>query len=170
MNFISIFAEILGKTPIYAWVILVVLLKRGMNASKDTVLSIKRMLIFPIIFIVWGLEKVINGFAFPGVSILIYITSAFPGIAIGYVLYKHFRQFYLKDDIVYRTGTYMPMVIMMLNFFVKYVLNVVMSIDSQVYNNLEFNLFYAIICGVLVGLSIGGIVQAARFVTSGKIG
>lgn len=169
MNVIFVFAEILGKTPIYAWVILALLFKRGMNASKDTVLSMHKMLLFPIIFIVWGLEKVVNSFAFPGISILVYIILAMPGIAIGYVLYKRFRQFYLKDDMVYRTGTYMPMVVMMLNFFVKYVFNVVMSIHSQVYGSLEFNLCYTIICGFLVGLSIGGIVQAARFITSSKI-
>lgn len=163
MNIVLVLITILAKTPIYAWVILVLLIKRGIKATKDSVLSLKRMLIFPIVFIVWGLEKVILGFAFPVISILTYMGMALIATAIGYVLYRHFRQFYVSDHLIYRSGTYLPMMIMMLNFLVKYILNVVMDIQPKICANLTFNFLYAVICGFLIGISIGGIVQAALF-------
>lgn len=160
MSSISFLSEVVIRTPLYVWIILVVLIKRGLSASRDNVLSFPRMLIFPIIFIIWGLEKVIESFAFPGVSILAYVVLAMIGTPAGYVLYRRFRQFYQKDGVIYRSGTYMPMIVLMLNFLFKYVLNVVMSINPGVCTDISFNLFYVVTGGFLVGLTLGGILQA----------
>lgn len=161
---ITFLAEVVRKTPVYAWVILVVLIKRGLSASKDNVLSFTRMLIFPAVFLVWGLEGLVTHFAFPGGSLLTYGVMAFVGTFGGYGLYGRFRHCYQKDGVIYRSGTYMPLVVMMLNFTVKYALNIAMSINPGFYDSIGFNLFYAVICGCLEGVAIGGICQGYRAV------
>lgn len=160
MFMVSFLSEILRRTPIYAWVIFALLLKRGLGASRDNALSFSKMLIFPVIFIVWGLWKVVTGFAFPMVSIMTYVVFAGVGTSVGYGIYSRFRSFYQRDGVIYRTGTYMPLVVMMLNFLVKYGLNVAMSINPGAYDSMGFNLFYSAACGFSVGLSIGGLLQA----------
>lgn len=157
--------EVVKRTPFYVWIILVLLIMRGLNASRDNELSLPRMLIFPTVFIVWALEEVVAHFGFPGMSILVYAVFAVVGAPAGYVLYSHFRHFYQKDRVIYRTGTYMPMFVMMANFIVKYALNIAMSINPGVYGSMGFNLFYSLMCGFMVGLSLGGILQAYRAVT-----
>lgn len=155
-------AEVVRRTPVYVWVLLAVLISRGLSASKDNVLSFPRMFLFPAVFIIWGLEEVVAHFAFPGGSMLTYGVLAVMGTFGGYALYNRFRHCYQKEGVIYRSGTYMPMVVMMMNFIVKYALNVAMSINPGLYGSVGFNLFYAGICGCLVGLSIGGIFQAYR--------
>lgn len=162
MSVLSFLGEVIRRTPFYVWVIMVLLIMRGLNASRDNVLSFPKMLIFPAVFILWGLEKVVESFAFPGLSILAYAGLGCVGAPAGYVLYCRFRSFYQKDGLIYRTGTYMPMAVMMSNFLVKYGFNVAMSIDPGVYKSLSFNLCYSMVGGFLVGLSIGGILQAYR--------
>lgn len=161
---ITFLTEVVKRTPVYAWVILAVLIMRGLSASKDNVLSLSRMLIFPAVFLIWGLEGVITRFAFPEGSILTYGVLAAVGTLVGYALYDRFRHCYQKDGVIYRSGTYMPLVVMMLNFIVKYAMNIAMSINPGLYGSIGFNLFYAVICGCLEGVAIGGVCQAYRAV------
>lgn len=156
--------ECVKRTPFYVWVILVLLIMRGLNALRDCELSLPRMLIFPAVFVVWGLEEVVQGFGFPGISILVYTAFAVTGLPAGYALYGRFRHIYQKGGVLYRTGTHITMLVMMANFIVKYGLNVVMSINPGIRQSMGFNLFYALMCGFLVGLSIGGVLQAYRAV------
>lgn len=162
MIVIRILAEVIINTPVYAWVILVLLVIRGRMASKDGVLCLPKAFIFPVIFIVWGLENVVNDFAFPWESILAYVVLAALGAPAGYALYKRFRSFYQKAGRIWRTGSYLPLAIMMANFLVKYLLNVALSIDPGLNGRLGFNLFYAVAGGFSVGLSLGGLIQAYK--------
>lgn len=100
--------EVVKRTPFYVWIILVLLIMRGLNASRDNELSLPRMLIFPTVFIVWALEEVVAHFGFPGMSILVYAVFAVVGAPAGYVLYSHFRHFYQKDRVIYRAVTQLP--------------------------------------------------------------
>lgn len=162
MNILLFLAEVIIRTPLFAWVILVVLIMRGMNASRDNVLSVRRMLIFPAVFVVWGLETVVKEFTYQWEALLSYVVLAALGAAAGFVLYRRFRSFYQKDGVVWRSGTHVTMVIMMINFMVKYVLNVAMSINPGFYSSLGFNMFYSMSSGLALGLSIGGIIQAYK--------
>lgn len=157
---IEIIKEVLIGTPIYVWFIFIILLKRGLNSAKDNTLSFQKMLIMPGIFIVWGLEKLVLGFTYLGISMLFYVVFICLGILSGYLLYSRYRKVYIKDGSIYRTGSYLPLAIMMMNFFVKYLLNVALSINSSLHSTLSFNILYSLLCGFSAGLFIGGILQA----------
>lgn len=160
MIIINIISRIISGTPFYVWIIFIYLLNRGIKASKDGELSFSKMFIMPFIFIVWGLEKLFTSFSYLGISMIFYTAFIGLGILVSYSLYSRYRKIYIKDSSLYKTGSYLPMTIMMTNFFVKYLLNVAMSINPLLYNTLSFNILYALLSGFSVGLFIGGILQA----------
>ncbi|MFW2489678.1 DUF6622 family protein [Clostridium chromiireducens] len=160
MMIINIISRIVSGTPFYVWVIFIFLLKRGIKASKDGELSLSKMFIMPSIFIIWGLEKLLIGFSYLGISMIFYAIFMCLGTLISYFLYSRYRKLYLKDGSLYRTGSYLTLTIIMTNFFVKYLLNIALSINPLLYNTLSFSILYALLCGFSVGLFIGGIFQA----------
>lgn len=155
-------SEMIWRTPVYVWVILVVLLQRGLYATKDNVLSLPRMMIFPAVFIVWGLWDVVSDFAHPAASVAAFGALAAAGAPVGHMLYSRFRYFFQKDGVLYRSGSNVTLVVTLVNFVIKYALNVGMSIAPGICGSLGFDLFYSITGGFLVGLSIGGVIQAYR--------
>lgn len=160
MMIINVISEIVSGTPFYVWVILFVLVKRGLKSTKDGELSFSKMLIMPCIFIVWGLDKLLTRFSYLDISMIFYIIFIAVGILLSYFLYSKYRKLYIKENSLYRTGSYLPLTIMMINFFVKYLLNVALSVNPLLYGTLSFNIIYSLLSGFSVGLFIGGILQA----------
>jgi hypothetical protein len=148
---------IITGTPIYVWVILVFLVGRGLSLRKDGPVSIKKSLLMPVIFIVWGLWNVIAGFAFPLPALMVYIISAAVGTGFGYLLYSSTQRFEVRGGVFFRLGNPVPLVVIVTNFIVKYALNVCIAVNPQLLGNLEFNIAYCVASGLAVGLFIGGI-------------
>lgn len=160
MNIINIIAEIISETPFYVWILLIFLLKRGLNSVKDGEVSFPKMFIVPLIFMIWGLEKLFTGFSYLNIAMIFYIIFMCFGLLISYFLYSRYRKLYVKDNSLYKTGTYLPLIFIIVNFFVKYILNIALSINPSLYSALYFSALYSLLCGFSVGLFIGGILQA----------
>jgi hypothetical protein len=160
MNVINIIAEIISGTPFYVWILLIFLLKRGLNSAKDGEVSFQKMFIVPLVFMIWGLEKLFTGFSYLNIAMILYILFMCLGLLISYFLYSRYRKLYIKDNSLYKTGTYLPLIFVIVNFFVKYLLGVALSINPSLYSTLYFSTLYSLLCGFSVGLFIGGILQA----------
>lgn len=151
--------EVIKRTPAMVWFILAFLIVRGLNSSRDGEVSLKRMIIVPLVFMIWGLEKLFTSFHYLSIALVCYVIAAGLGSMLGYVLYSRFRRIYKKEGVFYRTGSYLPLTIILINFFMKYILNVVLAIQPDFHGDLTFNIMYSVVCGVSVGLFIGGIYQ-----------
>ncbi|WP_026890516.1 DUF6622 family protein [Lacrimispora aerotolerans] len=151
--------EVIKRTPAMVWFILAFLIVRGINSSRDGEVSFGRMIIVPLIFMIWGLEKLFTSFHYLSIALVCYVIAAGLGSMLGYVLYSRFRRVYKKEGVFYRTGSYLPLAIILINFFMKYILNVVLAIQPDFYGDLMFNIIYSVVCGVSVGMFIGGIYQ-----------
>lgn len=154
--------EVIKGTPVYVWAILILLIKRGLGAAKDGIISFPKMLIMPAIFVVWGIDKLFIYFPNVGVSLSTYLSFACIGTALGYTLYGRFRHIYTKDNVLYKSGTYLPLMIILINFSIKYCLSVWLAINPALYDDLSFSIFYAALSGFSVGLFFGGVLQVYR--------
>lgn len=154
--------EVLKRTPSTVWFLMAFLIYRGVRAARDGEISFGKMLIVPLLFTAWGLEKLFTQFHHLGISLGAYVLFAALGTAVGYALYSRHRTVYRSNGRIFRSGTYLPMGIMLINFFVKYALNVGMSIDPALYDSLPFCVLYSIVCGFSVGLFFGGIAQVVQ--------
>ncbi|EUJ34116.1 hypothetical protein [Brochothrix thermosphacta] len=119
-------AAIIG-TPIWVWIILLYIIKRGLDMKKDGIVKVGTTFVFPFIFIIWGLETVVTKFSNPLDAIIAYIIALIIGSYIGIVLYSAKQRFYIDEHRLIRKGSSLPLVIILMNFSVKYALNVHMN-------------------------------------------
>jgi hypothetical protein len=153
--------QIFTNTPLWVWFILAFLLKRGVSATKDNPVHLVKSLIVPFVFILWGLEKVFTRFEFPLMIIMTYLIFILMGVIFSYYLYRN-RRFYLKNNVLFQTGSYIPLIVMLFNFLVKYILNVSLAVSPHLYHTFAFNIFYGLICGFTVGLFFGNILRILK--------
>lgn len=153
--------QIFTNTPLWVWFILAFLIKKGISATNNKPVHLVKSLIVPFIFILWGLEKVFTRFEFPLMIIMIYLIFILMGVIFSYYLYRN-RRFYIKNDILFQTGSCIPLIVMLSNFLVKYILNVSLAVSPHLYNTFSFNVFYGLICGFTVGLFFGNILRILK--------
>ncbi|HDR8156263.1 TPA: hypothetical protein QC057_005361 [Bacillus cereus] len=149
--------EVLIRTPLWVWILLFILIKRGIAISQERPINLSKMFLVPVIFMMWGLEKIINKFSHLGYCLISYTIFILPGILIGYLLYKKYQIYFKQDTVIFRKKCYLPLIIILINFFVKYLLNVTLEVSSSSYDDIAFNVMYSAISGLSVGLFFGGI-------------
>ncbi|EKS8376096.1 TPA: hypothetical protein QC285_004706 [Bacillus cereus] len=149
--------EVLIRTPLWVWILLFILIKRGIAISQERPINLSKMFLVPVIFMMWGLEKIINKFSHLGYCLISYTIFILPGILIGYLLYKKYQIYFKQDTVIFRKKCYLPLIIILINFFVKYLLNVTLEVSSSFYDDIAFNVMYSAISGLSVGLFFGGI-------------
>lgn len=153
--------QIFTNIPIWVWLILAFLIRRGVSATKDKPVYFIKSLIIPFIFILWGLDQIFTNFKFHSTIIIVYLFSISVGIIFSYYIYRN-RLFYVKDDTLFQTGSYIPLIIILINFFVKCILNISLARFPYLYNNFSFNIIYGLLCGFTVGLFFGNILRIVQ--------
>ncbi|EEK48373.1 hypothetical protein bcere0002_45520 [Bacillus cereus ATCC 10876] len=73
------------------------------------------------------------------------------------MLYKKYQIYFKQETVIFRKKCYLPLIIILINFFVKYLLNVTLEVSSSSYDDIAFNVMYSAISGLSVGLFFGGI-------------
>lgn len=149
--------EVLIRTPLWVWILLFILIKRGIAISQERPINLSKMFLVPVIFMMWGLEKIISQFSHLGYCLISYTIFILPGILIGYLLYKKYQIYFKQETVIFRKKCYLPLIIILINFFVKYLLNVNLEVSSSSYDDIAFNVMYSAISGLSVGLFFGGI-------------
>ncbi|MDM5248789.1 DUF6622 family protein [Lysinibacillus sp. G4S2] len=149
--------EIFLRTPLWVWILLFILIKRGIAISQERPIHLSKMFLVPFIFMIWGFEKMITQFSYLELCLTSYFLSILPGTLIGYLLYKKYQIFYKQELVIMRKKCYLPLIIILINFMVKYVLNVTLGISPSFYNDISFNIIYSGISGLSIGLFFGGI-------------
>lgn len=149
--------EIFIGTPLWVWILLFFLIKRGIAISQERPINLSKMFLVPMIFMIWGFDKMITKFSHLGYCLISYTIFILLGILIGYLLYQKYQTFFEKETVIFRKKCYLPLIIILINFFVKYFLNVTLGISLSFYDNISFNIIYSAINGLSVGLFFGGI-------------
>ncbi|MFJ7978798.1 hypothetical protein ACIQ1D_00580 [Lysinibacillus xylanilyticus] len=153
----NIIKEVLLGTPIWVWILLFILIKRGIAISQERPINLSKMFVVPFIFMLWGFEKMLTQFSHLEFCLISYFFFIFPGTLIGYLLYKKYQIFFKQESVIIRKKCYLPFIIILINFLVKYLLNVTLSISPSFYNDISFNIIYSAISGLSIGLFFGGI-------------
>ncbi|MEK4677359.1 MULTISPECIES: hypothetical protein [Bacillus] len=151
--------EIVKHTPIWVWLLFYFLLSRGIAASQEREVNISQSLIVPGIFILWGIYNIFANFSFRFYAFLLYIIFLGIGTFLGYKLYSRKHRFFLKNGILFRSKNYLPLMVILINFIIKYALNTYMHINTDAIHSLDFIFLYTITSGTTAGLFCGGIIN-----------
>lgn len=158
LNFIE---AILKGTPFWFWIILIYVIKKGLDYRKEGVVSVKRAFLIPVIFIGGGIAQSF-GLGYQLDSLMTYLAALIVGACFGIVLYSANQTFYMKDNVFTRRGSWLPMFIILANFIVKDFFNVYLSLDANILSSLTFNIVYSILAGLVGGLILGGALNTVR--------
>lgn len=88
--------EVFIRTPLWVWILLFILIKRGIAISQERPINLSKMFLVPMIFMIWGLDKIITKFSYLGYCLISYTIFILPGILIGYLLYAKYQIFSSK--------------------------------------------------------------------------
>lgn len=152
--------QIIANTPIWVWALLAFLIYRGILASADREVPLKRLLIIPAVMLALSVQGIVSTFGITPASTL----SWLPFIAIGAVLaWALFR----RDSIlalpgkgaVFQRGSWMPLVLMMGIFLTKYAVGVTLAMQPYHAQELLFAVGVCALYGLFNGVFIGQVLR-----------
>ncbi|ETT69046.1 MULTISPECIES: DUF6622 family protein [Paenibacillus] len=146
--------QVISSTPSWVWILFILLFIMGIKNSQERPVIFSRMFIAPLIFMAWGLRTITTTFPQLGLTLTSYMIFIIPGFLIGYLLNKRYQSFVRKESVVFKKKSYLPLFIVLLNFIVKYILNVMLIF----YHSSVFHIIYSSANGLTVGLFFGSIV------------
>ncbi|TCM96411.1 hypothetical protein EV294_105278 [Paenibacillus sp. BK033] len=133
-----------------------------MSQEKEVSSNLLKPLLVPGIFITWGLYTIFTAFSFINDAFIVYLICAVAGTFLGYQLYRRNHRFFVRNGALIREKNYLPLIIVLINFVIKYALNIYMHVDADAADTLSFNVLYTAISGISVGLLFGGIWNARQ--------
>jgi len=144
---------ILKATPIWVWAILAALIYLGSKQLKARVVKRYSVLIAPVVFLFLGLMSAGRGpvgFAAWAASLISLASATF------FVWQPTQGARYEENgDLLYMSGSIIPMLLMLAIFLLNYVINVVLAINPAYRSEMVWQVVPALIKGALSGVFIG---------------
>ncbi len=149
--------QILSHTPIWVWLLLAFLISRGVKAMRPREASPSRVLIVPLVFLLWGLSGLIGAEEGLGVKLALFAA----GLGVGLLAGRGLASWMPAPRILREAGALaMPgspvvLILICLAFAAKYVGNVALAIDADPAARFEIACAMAATGGLFSGLFWG---------------
>lgn len=152
--------EIIKGTPYWAWLFLAYFIYVGIQALKERVVSIFRLSLMPILFILWSIFSLYSKTTF---SLILYPFIWIIGMIFGRIFMDKFAITIDKHSKLIRLpGSIIPLILSSSFFFIKYCLGVSYALYPEFSANLLVTGFDAIASGLFSGFSFGRFSQIAE--------
>ncbi|WP_342627782.1 DUF6622 family protein [Nguyenibacter vanlangensis] len=150
-------SDILSHTPIWIWVILFLLVRRGFAALQPERISIARLFILPLVMIGWSLYALTTQMHDAPAAL-----AGFVGIGLIVTVIMH-RRIRLADGLVLERGTMtllrpgMPAILIVSigGFGVRYALGVEVATNPWRVGDVFFTTIYGTMSGLVSGAALG---------------
>lgn len=145
-------------TPIWVWVLFLFLIKRGISALSDRQMSLRRLFLLPLLFLVWGIWSLRQEFHLSAASMSGMAAGLLIGTAVGWMLWRNQPRLQNAADKhqIIRPGTPLTLILIVIAFSVKYGLTAWLLMHPQLHQSATYSLQFGVITGVLDGLFWGG--------------
>ena len=147
---------ILSHTPIWVWVLLAFLISRGIMAMRPREVSPSRMLVVPLVFLVWGLTGMF------GADDLVYKLALFiGGMLVGLAGGRGLASLLpaprrsRATGLLAMPGSPIPLILIGLAFATKYVGSVALALNPDIAVHAEIASAMALVGGLFAGLFWG---------------
>jgi hypothetical protein len=147
---------ILSHTPIWVWVLLAFLISRGVAAMRPREVSPSRILIVPLVFLVWGLTGMFGADDLT-LKLALFAGGLLAGLAAGWGLASLLPAPRLSraTRLLAMPGSPVPLILIGLAFMTKYVGTVALALNSDVAVHAEIAAALAAAGGLFAGLFWG---------------
>ncbi|MDR5857273.1 hypothetical protein P9239_00440 [Caballeronia sp. LZ062] len=147
---------ILAGTPAWVWVLLAVLVSRGLKAMKGGTAPLSKLAVVPAIFAAWGLLHIFTGPEAGWEPAATWLVGGLFGVGIGAMLAKKSA---MTVDRVRRTvsvpGSVVPMLLILATFASKFFIGFELATTASVGVDFVLVALSALISGVIAGIFAG---------------
>ncbi|WP_375660721.1 hypothetical protein [Bartonella sp. CL71SXKL] len=150
--------NILTGTPLWAWILLIFLIARGIIALKDRETKVYRLFLLPLVFLFLGASDVINQLAFPRWGAIAMLAGLMIGFGVGWLLWRATPRLKIKEgtDLIILPGTRLTLIFILIAFVIKFTLIVFLKIEHDLKYAFDFNLLFGLLSGFTGGVFWGG--------------
>jgi len=151
--------DIVTHTPIWVFILFIGLLLLGYMQTKDRKIKIGSIFILPISMILLSIFGIISTFGIMPTALFLW----FFGIVIALMMNAQSScsrrvKYSSFEKVFFIPGSWKPMILILLIFFIKYFVGVVTSLELEVIKQIEFivviSILYGLISGMLLSRSI----------------
>ncbi|MEG3129983.1 DUF6622 family protein [Pantoea cypripedii] len=154
--------SVLEHTPVWVWVLFIYLLSRGVKALKTREVAVSRLLIIPVVFLLWGIYGVFQETHWTLAALSALVVGLLLGGVIGALLGRRNHPIAISSQpgMIIRPGSVLPLIFMVAAFIAKYVLTVAVIFQPLLIDSLNFNLLHGGISGLSAGVFWGNMLIA----------
>jgi len=158
----DLFFEIIEQTPYWVYLIFIALVMIGLKSTRSRIVSIKKLLLLPIIFTIWNLiwlSERIQGHYF---LLVFWILGLGAGGFFGWLMVRRWViHVYKIAQSALLPGSWSPLILILLVFVVRYffVFNYTKHPQSASHLFLSDALISGVITGIFIGRSTGLILK-----------
>eukprot|EP01133_Synstelium_polycarpum_P021749 gene21749-26126_t len=150
--------HIFSHTPLYVWAILGFLVYRGVLASRAREVSLRKLCIIPLVMLALSLSGVHGSFGFAGMAPYAWVAGALGGAALAWSLTDARAIVAIPArSSVQRPGSWLPLILMMCIFCMKYAVAVTLAIAPAYAHAAGFIVPVCLAYGCFSGLFLGGL-------------
>ena len=159
--------EAIANTPWWVFVLFIFLVRIGLLARKPHIISMKQLLILPIMFFALSLVAIFN-LKFQTINLLLWAGAILFGIVLGWLHFRLLKISAIKEKaMLYVPGSWNVLIIILTLFALKYYYNYEIALNSQMLNNPKIIMVLMLSYGLFTGLFIGRITYAFRCLRTG---
>lgn len=152
--------QILTHTPLWVWAVLAFLLYRGLLASADREIALKRVFVIPLVMFVLALQGIVSGFAAVPAAAPVWFASMLAGTTLTWRAFDRGRiRIDTSRRMIFQRGSWTPLLLMMGVFCTKYAVGVALSLQPWLAQQLWFAMSVCALYGLFNGIFFG---QALR--------
>ncbi|WP_058049591.1 DUF6622 family protein [Janthinobacterium sp. Ant5-2-1] len=152
--------QIFSHTPLYVWAILGFLVYRGVLASRAREVTLRKLCIIPLVMLALSLSGVRGSFGFDGVAPFAWTIGALAGAALAWTLTDARKIVAIPGRAsVQRPGSWVPLILMMSIFCMKYAVAVTLAIAPAYAHAPGFIVPVCLAYGCFSGIFLGGLLR-----------
>jgi hypothetical protein len=149
-------ATIISHTPHWVWILAAFLLYRGVKALQPREMTWPRMLLLPVLFLVWGLYDIVTQLHLPALALAAFAGALVLGASLGWLIAMQQEPARRVGLLIYRPGTPVTLILIVIAFLSKYALSVAVAYHPDLAANAHYNLLYGALSGATDGIFWGG--------------
>ena len=162
--------QILKHTPIWVYVLFFLLLYIGINNLKSREIRVQTLFIAPLLILLLSIAGVASSFNVSFASVSSWTAGFLLGLGLMRLIFKpEGVKFLLTHRKILVPGSWLPLVMMMAIFFVKYAVGVILARNPEEAFDLAFIIPVCLAYGVFSGSFLGRTLWLYLLVQTGRV-
>ena len=147
---------IFSNTPLWVWILLLFLIKRGISALHCRETSVKNIFIIPVLFLAASIYHLAGFSFFPAIPLYITTLVIFCIVRMAFLWHSPV-EYNAATGVVTHPGSPFILTLIIGSFIFKFVMTCLTENDPKLLMNLSFQCLWGAGSGIATGLSWGGL-------------